>query len=61
MNSDYDGATGQTFELGVQFESNVAGEVTGVLFYKQTRDDRHERRPPLVLERDPAGVGDVHQ
>ena len=35
MNSDYDGSTGQTFELGVQFESNVAGEVTGVLFYKQ--------------------------
>ena len=36
MNSDYDGARGQTFELGVQFESNVAGEVTGVLFYKQS-------------------------
>ena len=35
MNSDYDGSPGQTFELGVQFESNVAGEVTGVLFYKQ--------------------------
>ena len=34
-NSDYDGH-GQTFELGVQFESNIAGEVTGVLFYKQT-------------------------
>jgi hypothetical protein len=35
VNSDYDGETGQTFELGVQFESNVAGKVTGVLFYKQ--------------------------
>ena len=35
MNADYDGAAGQTFELGVQFESNVAGLVTGVLFYKQ--------------------------
>ncbi len=35
VNSDYDGERGQTFELGVQFESNVTGEVTGVLFYKQ--------------------------
>jgi hypothetical protein len=35
VNSYYDGERGQTFELGVQFESNVAGEVTGVLFYKQ--------------------------
>jgi subtilase family serine protease len=35
VNSDYDGSPGQTFELGVQFESNVAGEVSGVLFYKQ--------------------------
>jgi fibronectin type 3 domain-containing protein len=35
VNSDYDGEAGQTFELGVQFESNVAGQVTGVLFYKQ--------------------------
>jgi hypothetical protein len=35
VNSDYDGETGQTFELGLQFESNVAGQVTGVLFYKQ--------------------------
>jgi hypothetical protein len=35
VNSDYDGSPGQTFELGVQFESNVAGQVTGVLFYKQ--------------------------
>ena len=35
VNSYYDGSPGQTFELGVQFESNVAGEVTGVLFYKQ--------------------------
>ena len=35
VNSDYDGSRGQTFELGVQFESNVTGEVTGVLFYKQ--------------------------
>jgi hypothetical protein len=35
VNSYYDGSRGQTFELGVQFESNVAGEVTGVLFYKQ--------------------------
>ncbi len=36
VNSDYDGSPGQTFELGVQFESNVAGKVTGVLFYKQS-------------------------
>ena len=35
VNSYYDGSPGQTFELGVQFESNVAGKVTGVLFYKQ--------------------------
>ncbi len=35
VNYDYDGAKGQTFELGVQFESNVAGAVDGVLFYKQ--------------------------
>ncbi len=35
VNSDYDGSKGQTFELGVQFESNVAGLVSGVLFYKQ--------------------------
>ena len=35
VNSDYDGSRGQTFELGVQFESNVSGVVTGVLFYKQ--------------------------
>jgi hypothetical protein len=35
VNSDYDGSPGQTFELGVQFESNVTGSVTGVLFYKQ--------------------------
>jgi hypothetical protein len=36
VNSSYDGSKGQTFELGVQFESSVAGEVTGVLFYKQS-------------------------
>ena len=36
VNSYYDGARGQTFELGVQFESNVAGDVTGVLLYKQS-------------------------
>jgi len=35
VNSYYQGSVGQTFELGVQFESNVAGEVTGALFYKQ--------------------------
>jgi hypothetical protein len=35
VNSSYQGSPGQTFELGVQFESNVGGEVTGVLFYKQ--------------------------
>jgi hypothetical protein len=35
VNEEYKGETGQTFELGVQFESNVAGVVTGVLFYKQ--------------------------
>ena len=35
VNSYYDGQRGQTFELGVQFESNVSGLVTGVLFYKQ--------------------------
>ena len=35
VNASYQGAVGQTFELGVQFESNVAGVVTGVLFYKQ--------------------------
>jgi hypothetical protein len=35
VNSYYRGSRGQTFELGVQFESNVAGNVTGVLFYKQ--------------------------
>jgi subtilase family serine protease len=36
VNAYYQGAAGQTFELGVQFESNVAGEVNGVLFYKQS-------------------------
>jgi hypothetical protein len=35
VTNEYKGATGQTFELGVQFESNVAGLLTGVLFYKQ--------------------------
>jgi hypothetical protein len=35
VNSYYLGSKGQTFELGVQFESSFAGEVTGVLFYKQ--------------------------
>jgi hypothetical protein len=35
VNAGYNGAPGQTFELGVQFESNVAGLVDGVLFYKQ--------------------------
>ena len=35
VNSDYDGSPGQTFELGVQFESNVTGLVDGVLFFKQ--------------------------
>jgi len=35
VNANYDGSAGQTFELGVQFDSNVAGEVTRVLFYKQ--------------------------
>ena len=34
VNASYQGSPGQTFELGVQFESNVNGEVTGVLFYK---------------------------
>jgi hypothetical protein len=35
VNYYYQGARGQTFDLGVQFESNVPGLVTGVLFYKQ--------------------------
>jgi Domain of unknown function (DUF4082) len=35
VNASYKGTSPQTFELGVQFESNIAGEVTGVLFYKQ--------------------------
>jgi hypothetical protein len=35
VNSYYEGSPGQTFELGLQFGSNVAGQVTGVLFYKE--------------------------
>ena len=35
VNAHYQGSRGQTFELGVQFESDVGGQVTGVLFYKQ--------------------------
>ncbi len=37
VNTKYQGQRGQTFELGVQFEASVAGNVTGVLFYKQPR------------------------
>ena len=37
VNAKYQGQRGQTFDLGVQFEASVAGNVTGVLFYKQPK------------------------
>ncbi len=37
VNTKYQGQRGQTFELGVQFEASVAGNVTSVLFYKQPK------------------------
>ena len=40
--------------------ADVAGTVTGIRFYKATREHRHARRQPVDRQRHAAGVGDVH-
>ena len=51
-----------SYEVGVKFTASVAGEVTGVRFYKQTWMGGYPpRRPSLVLDRDIAGHGHVHE
>ena len=48
-------------ELGVKFRASQAGYITGIRFYKGTRQHRHAHRLAVEQHRQQAGHGDLHR
>ena len=54
-------ATRSSVELGVKFTADTSGQVTGIRFYKATRQHRHPHRQPLDRRRPAARPGHLHR